>query len=101
MLTVVAIMQAKEGKEKELEEELLSLVPLTRQEDGCINYDLHRAVGNPAKFVFYENWADKQALDSHAGMSHLKEFFGKAADLLSGQPDIGLYEMISDPGKKT
>ena len=40
-LTVVAVVYAKPGFEKQVEQELLKLVPLTRKEPGCLQYDMH------------------------------------------------------------
>ena len=42
-LTVVAQIKAKPGKESQVRQELLSLVAPSRQDDGCLNYDLHQA----------------------------------------------------------
>ena len=55
-LTVVAIMEAKPGQEVALRQVLLGLVPVTRQEPGCLNYDLHQAADDPGRFLFHENW---------------------------------------------
>ena len=71
MLTVFAFAQARPGKEKELKEALLTLVAHTRQETGCINYDLHRHLDQPGKFAFYENWVDKAALEQHRASPHM------------------------------
>ncbi|MGO9572337.1 MAG: putative quinol monooxygenase [Desulfomonilaceae bacterium] len=71
MLTVFAFAQTRPGKEKELEEALLTLVAHTRQETGCINYDLHRHLDQPGKFAFYENWVDKAALEQHRASPHM------------------------------
>ncbi len=95
MLTLVAIAQAKPWKEKVLEETLLELVELTRKEAGCINYDLHRSIDKPGKFVFYENWVDQAALDHHRMMPYIVDFRPKVVDLLAGPLQIELYEMIS------
>ncbi len=95
MITLVAIAQAKPGKEKELEETLLALVPQVRQEAGCINYDLHRSFSKPGVFAFYENWADQAALQKHSKMPHMLDLRAKVADLLAGPLQIELYEMIS------
>jgi len=40
-LTIVARITAKEGHRDLVKEELLKLIEVTRQEEGCINYDLH------------------------------------------------------------
>ncbi len=95
MLTIVAFAQAKPGKEKELEKALLELVSLTRKEAACVNYDLHRHLGKPGMFVFYENWADKAGLEQHRKSQHITDFRAKAEDLLAGPLQVELCEMVS------
>jgi quinol monooxygenase YgiN len=95
MITLVAIAQAKPGKEQVLQETLLALVPQTRQEAGCINYDVHRSLSKPGVFIFYENWADRDALQKHSKMPYMLELRTKMADLLAEPLQIELYEMIS------
>ena len=93
-LTVIALIKARPGKEAALRAELLALIPITRQEPGCINYDLHIATDNPGQFVFYENWTSKQHLDDHLARPHLAAFIAKADELLAGPPQITLWERI-------
>ncbi len=71
---VVAHFRAKPGKENDLERLLLSLVEPTRQEQGCLRYDLHRDEQDPSQFLFYEIWADREAWDAHMLSAHLKAF---------------------------
>lgn len=84
LLTVVARMTAKPGKEADLRSALEALVPITVQEDGCVNYDLHVAQDDPATFFFYENWESGEHLDAHLGAAHLVDFASKLDDLLEG-----------------
>ena len=56
LVTVVATMRAKAGKEDELRAALESVLEPTRAEAGCVNYDLHQGLQDPAVFTFYENW---------------------------------------------
>jgi quinol monooxygenase YgiN len=93
-LTVVATIRAKPGQERVLREELLALIPITRQEPGCLNYDLHEAVGTPGSFLFHENWISKQHLDDHLARPHLQAFLGKADTLLAEPPQITLWEQV-------
>jgi len=95
-VTVVAVLQAIKGKGEELERELIALVPPTRQEPGCINYDLHRSSEDPTMYMFYENWVNKKALDQHLEMPYLKEFSKKADRLLKKPIELSLYRKISD-----
>jgi quinol monooxygenase YgiN len=60
-------MEAKDGREEDLARELQSLVAPTRQEQGCLTYELHRDPENDKMFMFYEQFADQTALDAHMG----------------------------------
>src|SRR6476646_2136240 len=42
-VTLIVLMRARTGHEPFLEAELRALVAPTRKEDGCLQYDLHRA----------------------------------------------------------
>jgi quinol monooxygenase YgiN len=93
-LVVVATMKSKPGQETALRRELLNLIPTTRQEPGCLNYDLHTAVGHPDHFLFHETWTSKGHLDDHLARPHLQAFLARAGELLSDPPQITLWEKI-------
>ena len=93
-LTVVATFKAQPGKEALLRQELLALVPTTRQEPGCINYDLHQATDNSGQFLFHENWTSKQHLDDHLARPHLQALLAKLPELVAEPPQITLWEKI-------
>jgi quinol monooxygenase YgiN len=82
LLTVIARMHAKAGKEQELREALESLIAPTVAEKGCVNYDLHQGVEDPGWFFFYENWDSAADLDNHLAAPHLVEFADRLDDLL-------------------
>ena len=94
MLTVIATLEAKSGKEVELERELFALTQTTLEEEGCINYDLLRALQTPGKFVFYENWASQEDFDRHVAADHTKAFLAKAQGLLAKPAQIEPYEIV-------
>ncbi|MFD7902665.1 putative quinol monooxygenase [Kitasatospora sp. NPDC057904] len=47
------------------------LAPLVRAEEGCLQYDLHRVVGDPDRFVLTELWASREALAAHDATPHM------------------------------
>ncbi|NWB99102.1 antibiotic biosynthesis monooxygenase [Pseudomonas gingeri] len=47
------------------------LAPLVRNEEGCLQYDLHRVAGNDDQFVLIERWTSKSALEAHDVTSHM------------------------------
>ena len=95
LLTVVAEMQAQPGKEEALRRAVLALIEPTRQEDGCVQYDLHVHSSDPTRFVFYENWTSQAHLDRHAASPHVQEFRTVITDLLAAPPSIETYLRIA------
>lgn len=49
-LTIVAKIKARAGSEEELRQKLLSLIEPTLQDEGCIEYKLHRSLEDPTLF---------------------------------------------------
>ena len=70
-LTIVAIFEATSGREDDLAAALEALIAPTRAEAGCLNYDLHRDLEQPGRFLFYENWATRAHWDAHMQSPHL------------------------------
>jgi len=93
-LTVVAAFQARPGKEIDLKNALISLIAPTRQEAGCINYDLHQLPDDPAKFLFYENWQSKAHLDAHMQTPHLKKLIPRVDELCVAFPEIKIWDKV-------
>ncbi|BDY04550.1 putative quinol monooxygenase [Ferrimonas sp. YFM] len=73
-LTIVAHIKANADKIELVKSELLKLIATTRAEAGCINYDLHQDNDNPAHFLFFENWASREAWQDHMANDHLKAY---------------------------
>jgi quinol monooxygenase YgiN len=77
---------------------LTGLLAPTRLEAGCINYDLHAATDDPAKFLFHENWTSKAHLDAHLQSSHIKALLPRVDELCTAPPQIMLWERVeSEP----
>jgi len=73
-LTIVANIKANPDQIALVKAELEKLVPLTRAEAGCINYDLHQDNDNPAHFMFYENWESRELWQTHMNAPHLAAY---------------------------
>jgi quinol monooxygenase YgiN len=93
-LTVVAQIKAKPGKEDQVRQELLSLVAPSRKDAGCLNYDLHQALDNPALFLFHENWTSKVHLERHLQKPDLQAVLTRLGQLAAEPPQITLWEKI-------
>jgi quinol monooxygenase YgiN len=95
LLTVVAEMVAKPGKEEELRTQLLALVAPTRREGGCVQYDLHVSKSESGRFIFCEIWTSGDALDRHLKSPHFTAFQGVADGLLAEPPRVLTLTRIS------
>jgi len=79
---LVAAMRAKKDQVSALRDALLALVKPTREEAGCVQYDLHQDQTNPTDFLFYEIWQSREIWQQHMETPHLLDFRTKAEGLL-------------------
>ena len=73
-LTIVANIHASPDQIDLVKAELEKLVPITRGEEGCIQYDLHRDNENPAHFMFFESWESRELWQTHMNAPHLAAY---------------------------
>jgi quinol monooxygenase YgiN len=94
MIVVKAIVQARPGKEEELEDLIRAIVPKVQAEERTIEYTIHRAQNIPGRFFFYEKYLDQDACDSHMATPYLQELLARFEDLLATAPDVEIFEVI-------
>ncbi|EAT59963.1 MULTISPECIES: putative quinol monooxygenase [Chlorobium] len=78
-LTLVAKVVAKNESVELVKSELLKLVALAREEEGCIKYFCHEDNSDPAVFIFYEIWESPALLEKHMNTEGFKAY-QKAVD---------------------
>ena len=84
-ISVVATFIPKEGQENAVEVILRGMVKPTRNEPGCLRYELYRAAGPELQFVLIEAYADQAALEAHRATEHYKSYRSRIVDAL-GEP---------------
>ncbi|QOJ22590.1 MAG: antibiotic biosynthesis monooxygenase [Gammaproteobacteria bacterium] len=94
-IRVVAQVIARTDKIPEIQAILQNIVAPTRQETGCLSYQLLRHSSNPAAFLFIEEWTDENAVDAHFRTAHIQEALAKAAPWLAQAPDIQRYTLLA------
>ena len=92
-IILTAIVKAKPGQEDAVKEVLLALVETTRKEPGCLCYNLHQSKSEKTQFMFYEQWASKEALDAHGKTPHMKALGGKLKDKTE-KGGVVFYELL-------
>jgi quinol monooxygenase YgiN len=72
---------------KEKAEELRNLLVLyadkSAKEPGCLKYVLMEVIAEPGRFLTYERWTNKAALDAHMTTPDIKEVVPKIQPLLT------------------
>ena len=89
-LTIVARIEAYPDQVELLKTELQKLVEPTLREPGCMQYDLHQDNLDPAIFLFYENWENRELWQAHMNNRHIADF-ARATD--GAIADFSLFEM--------
>ena len=95
-LAIWAYLEAKAGKEKELEEFLKSAQPLAEREPGTVAW--YAVKIGPSQFGIWDTFADEAGRDAHLNGDIAKALFAKAKDLLAKDPQIHKPEIIAAKG---
>ncbi len=73
-LSLVAIVKAKPEQREFVKEEILKLIPITRNEKGCNHYNLFEDNKDNSRFVLEENWASHEDWQAHMNNTHMKNY---------------------------
>ena len=90
-LYVVATIPAKAEAADAIRGALQTLVAATRDEQGCLSYDLYESGAVPGTFVTVERWVDQAALDAHLQAAHVADAFAAADGALAG--DVAIHPL--------
>lgn len=91
-LKVVATIPVKGEHVEMMRAALVQLAEATRQEAGCLAYDLYESAAAPGVLVTVERWTDQAALDSHMQQPHVAAAFAAAGDALAG--DVAIHPLV-------
>jgi quinol monooxygenase YgiN len=59
-------LTANEGVDPaEIRDLLTQQATLSRQEPGCVRFDVYQSQTVPGRFILHEQWESKEALDAH------------------------------------
>ncbi|MGH9612234.1 MAG: putative quinol monooxygenase [Bryobacteraceae bacterium] len=79
-------LEAKPGKEREVEQFLKSAQPLAEREQGTTTWFAIKM--GPSQFGIFDTFADEQSRDAHMNGEIAKALFSKAKDLFAKEPQI-------------
>ena len=80
---VIAEIVSKKEKAADLRALLVPYAEKSSKEPGCQKYVLMEVIGVPGRFLTYERWTDKAALDAHMVTPDIKEIVPKLEPILA------------------
>jgi quinol monooxygenase YgiN len=92
-LAIWAQLEAKPGKEKELEAFLKSAQPLAEREAGTVSW--YAIKMGPGKYGIFDTFADEAGRNAHLNGEIAKALFAKADELLAQAPKIDKPEVLA------
>lgn len=80
---VIAEIVSTKEKAGELRALLVPYAEKSAKEPGCQKYVLMEVIAEPGRFLTYERWTDKAALDAHMATPDIKEIVPKLTPILA------------------
>ena len=96
-ISVVAVITAKPGSEDAVREAMKGIVGPTREEPGCLAYDLSESSSAPGTFITVEEWSDPSDLTKHMETEHIQGALAVLGSELAAPPAIHALTPIDVP----
>ncbi len=96
MIVQTAKLRVNDGKADEFIEAAKAMVAAVREKEAgkTTRYDLLRSASDPNQFMFFEAYADAEAMQEHGRTPHMAEFGGKLRGLLAGRLELERFEPV-------
>lgn len=92
-LGILAVLEAKPGKEQEVERFLKSALPMAEGERETVSWYALKL--GPSKFGIFDTFADQRGRDAHLAGDIAKALFARAEELFAKPPAIDQPEILA------
>ena len=89
MITIVVNIKVKENKKSDFLKTIRALIHDSREEEGCISYELYENKNDEFSFVLIEYWISQDSVDLHNKTEHFITIGPKLRELAS--LEVNLY----------
>ncbi|WP_411287504.1 putative quinol monooxygenase [Phenylobacterium sp.] len=69
----------------------------SRGEPGCLSHNVHADCEKPLRLFFYEEWADRPALDVHFAQVGSREFMVQVRGLVASSTPVRILPVAPRP----
>ena len=80
---VIAEIVSRKDKADDLRALLVPFAETSAKEPGCLVYTLMEVIGEPGRFLTFERWTDKAALEAHMVTPDIKAIVPKLEGVLA------------------
>jgi len=95
MMSFIAKLYIKEGREEEFEELQIKLAKLTyEQEPDTLVYDLLKHRDEPRCYVVYSSFKDEAVFETHQASSFHDDLVPPIMDCLEGEMELQLFDGV-------
>ena len=94
MVKILAHFHLKDGALPQVQALAEKLVAATRQEEGCLQYELLQEAGNDKHLIMQEAWSSQEALDAHSTSAHFTSIVPQLAALCAQPPQVIKYALL-------
>lgn len=90
---VLAMLEAKPGKESDVEEFLKAAIALVRAETGTLSWYALKL--GASTFAIFDTFADRHGLEAHLSGAVARALLERSDELFTGAPAIGQPEILA------
>ena len=99
-LQVVARVIARPDSVDAVKRILVSMLEPSREEEGCLVYELLQCQDDPTDFTFVETFESEEALTEHAAAPYIAGLAAKLEGVVARPAEVSRYHAIAaDPGR--
>lgn len=88
--------QVKEGTQERCEAAFAAAGAPTRNEQGCLAFDLNRDAADEARYVTYERWKSLADLETHLQTPYVTFLIIDLLDMLAGPPELQVLAALGE-----
>jgi quinol monooxygenase YgiN len=94
-VVLFARLQVKPDMVERAKAAALAIVADSRNEAGCMNYDVHQSNEDETLFFWHETWASHAAVEEHFATPFFQAFAKVVEEVAVEPPQINLTRMIT------
>ncbi|HUK47475.1 MAG TPA: putative quinol monooxygenase [Terriglobales bacterium] len=95
MVVLAVTWVAKTGHESRVSDLFSKLTAESRNEPGCVMYQVHRHRTEPRRFFVYEQYKDDAALEAHRAAPHFLQYAKKELPKVADRIEGNLFELLN------